>query len=258
MLISIICVYNNKEVLDKYLLESLKTQNEEYELVLIDNRNNKFSSAASALNYGGKKAKGELLFFVHQDVEFYENNLKDIKYYFKKCENLGIAGVQGVSEENNGRIITNIVSGIPKTKVTDYNIKYITETQTLDELLLIIPNKVFNKYHFDEETCYDWHLYGADYCLNIKQKGFSVVLFPITLYHVSKGGSMSLEYFKTLQKVLDKYKYDYDRIYTNCLLSHDPNNQLKLNLIYFLEILHLRTPITNFLSNFNFLKRIIK
>ena len=83
MLISIICVYNNKEILEKYLLESLKTQNEEYELILIDNRENKFNSAASALNYGGKKSKGEILIFVHQDVEFYENNLKDIKYYFK-------------------------------------------------------------------------------------------------------------------------------------------------------------------------------
>lgn len=255
---SIICVYNDEEVLEKYLLESLKTQNEEYELILIDNRNHEFNSAASALNYGGKKAKGEILLFVHQDVEFYENNLKDIKYYFENCQNLGIAGVQGVSEENYGRITTNIVSGIPKSTVSDYSITDITETQTLDELLLIIPKEVFGKYQFDEETCYDWHLYGADYCLNIKQKGYSVVLFPITLYHVSEGGSMSLEYFKTLKKVLNKYKYDYNRIYTNCLLSHEPNNQLKLDILYYSEILHIRNPITNFLSNFNFLKKILK
>lgn len=258
MLISIICVFNNKDILEKYLLKSLKTQEEEYELILIDNRKNKFTSAASALNYGGKKAKGELLLFVHQDIEFYEDNLKDIIYYYKNTDKLGIAGVTGVSKENNGRTITNIYDGIPRTKASNYNFNKIIEIQTIDELLLIIPRKVFEKYKFDEETCDNWHLYGADYCLNVKLKGFSVVLYPITLYHVSNGSSMSIEYMGTLKKILNKYKLDYNRIYTTCLLSHEPKNQLKLNIFYYLEKVHLRRPLMDFLSNFNFLKKIFK
>jgi hypothetical protein len=35
-----------------------------YELILVDKIQNKFKSAAQALNYGGKKAKGEYIMFV--------------------------------------------------------------------------------------------------------------------------------------------------------------------------------------------------
>lgn len=57
---SIVCVYNNKEILRKYLLKSLKKQTESYELILIDNTNKQFSSVAEGLNAGGKKSKGEV------------------------------------------------------------------------------------------------------------------------------------------------------------------------------------------------------
>ena len=53
-MLSIICVYNNRDILEKYLLNSLKVQSIEYELILIDNTSGKFNSAAKALNYGGK------------------------------------------------------------------------------------------------------------------------------------------------------------------------------------------------------------
>ena len=68
IVISIICVFNDKKILNKYLLESLKDQTAHYELILIDNTKNKFKSASKALNYGTKKAKGNYLMFIHQDV----------------------------------------------------------------------------------------------------------------------------------------------------------------------------------------------
>lgn len=34
--------------------------------------------------------------------------------------------------------------------------------QTLDELLLIIPRRVFEGHKFDESTCDGWHLYGVE------------------------------------------------------------------------------------------------
>ena len=67
-MISIVCVFNDKKVLNEYLLESLKNQTAHYELILIDNTKNKFKSASEALNYGAKNANGNYLMFVHQDV----------------------------------------------------------------------------------------------------------------------------------------------------------------------------------------------
>ena len=92
-MISIICVYNNKEILENYLLKNLSTQSVEYELILIDNTNGKFKSAAEALNYGGKKANGNYLMFVHQDVDLCSNNTLDyIENILESISNLGIAG----------------------------------------------------------------------------------------------------------------------------------------------------------------------
>ena len=37
-MMSIVCVYNNKTILEEYLLKSLKKQTSKYELILVDNR----------------------------------------------------------------------------------------------------------------------------------------------------------------------------------------------------------------------------
>ena len=66
-MISVICIYNSRELLEKYLLKSLNIQNMDYEQILVDNSSKKFASAAEALNYGGKKASGQYLICVHQD-----------------------------------------------------------------------------------------------------------------------------------------------------------------------------------------------
>ena len=67
---SIICVYNNKQVLDAWLLRSLSNQTREFELILLDNTQKKYTSATEALNSGGKSAKNDYLLFVHQDIDF--------------------------------------------------------------------------------------------------------------------------------------------------------------------------------------------
>ena len=111
-MISIVCVYNNKEILENYLLKNLSTKSVEYELILIDNTNGKFKSAAEAINYGGKKAKGNYLMFVHQDVNLSSPSwLMDVESILKNLDNLGVAGVAGSIGETE--IISNIKDGIP-------------------------------------------------------------------------------------------------------------------------------------------------
>jgi len=55
MRFSIICAYNNKEILEKFLHSSLEKQTQKYQLILLDNAKNQFKSAAEALNFGAKK-----------------------------------------------------------------------------------------------------------------------------------------------------------------------------------------------------------
>ena len=257
MKISIISVYNNETILEKCLLNSLKKQKEDYELILIDNTQGKFKCAADALNFGGNKATGNLLLFVHQDVEFYENNLEDILKYYKNSKNLGIAGVAG-TDKNTGIVKSNGIHHIPPENMAPIQFMGIETAQTLDEVLLIIPKEIFNKFKFDSETCDNWHLYGADYCLELMRNNYNILIFPITLYHASNGGSMSIGYYKTLKKILKKYKNDFKYIHTTCLGSHNTQRPLKVDILYFVNNYKIINYLGTNLSKLQFLKKIFK
>jgi hypothetical protein len=78
-------------------------------------------------------------------------------------------------------------------------------TRTLDEMLLIIPAKVFENSKFDEEVCDNWHLYGVDYSLSTYQEGRNVCVLPNPVVHLSLGKA-DKEYFRTLMKLIEKYR----------------------------------------------------
>lgn len=202
-MISIICVYNNKEILDKYLITSLNLQKEEYELILVDNRNSEFSSAASALNYGASKAKGDYLVFSHQDIFFSKDWIENTLKQIKSLENPGIIGVAG--KINDSLVYSNIKQGLDPVDVSPYKLEKVEKASTLDECVFIIPADVFNKYKLDEKTCFDWHLYAVDYVLSIKERGYEAYLIPSDLEHRSKGASMSETYYQTLPKLQKKH-----------------------------------------------------
>jgi hypothetical protein len=213
-MISVVCIFNNKEILDNYLLKSLKTQTVDYELILIDNTKSKFDSTAEAFNKCAKNAKSKYIMFVHQDIDLMEDNwLKNAEDLLDSIQNLGIAGVAGKLNVKKG-IITNIKDGIPPKDAGTTKIKNIMRVQTLDECLFIIPTSIFKMLKFNEELCDDWHLYAVNYCLEIMKLGFYVYVLPLSLYHRSSGFSISEKYYQTIKKMLNTHKHDYKWIYT--------------------------------------------
>jgi len=212
--LSIVCVYNDKDILSNWLRKSLECQNFEYESIFLDNTSNKYQSAAEALNEGGTKAHGKYLMFVHQDIKFMNDVfLKDIFHELESIKNLGVAGTAGKSLEDK-EIITNIKHGIPPRYASRKHYTCRQEAQTLDESLLVIPREIFRLYQFNEKICDNWHLYGVEYCLSMRKIGFDVYVIPLTLYHKSNGVSLNWSYFITLKKVLHLYKKEYSKICT--------------------------------------------
>lgn len=203
---SIVCVYNDQYILSEYLLKSLNIQINRYELILIDNTNKKFKSAAEALNYGGQKASNDYIMFVHQDMDMSSPTwLKDAENYLNSYEKLGVAGVAGRSKKYWWPI-TNIKDGIPPHLVSPYPINVPTKVETLDECLMIIPKKIFDNLSFDEVVCDNWHLYGVDFCLTVEKLGYEVYVLPLYAYHRSKGYSLSEKYYDTLNNLLKKHR----------------------------------------------------
>lgn len=271
-MISIVCVYNNKEILENYLLKSLKNQTVKHELILINNIESKFKSAAEALNYGGRKAKGDYIMFVHQDVDLYSNTrLEEVEKILDKLSNLGIAGVAGSCENIKGNV-TNIENGIPKRSAGEIHIKKPTKVQTVDECLIIIPKPVFNILQFDEKVCNDWHLYAVDYSLSIRKLGYNIYVIPIYIYHLSIGfkseekfktalkGPYPKSYYLSLKKLMNKHKIFYRKIYTTCGI-YKTKWPLFLQVIQFKMknklILLLKKIMVKRIKIFNLIKKLV-
>lgn len=226
-MVTIICVYNNVEILNGRLIKSLEDQKAEFELITLDNRKGQFKSAAEAFNAGGKKAHGNLLMFVHQDVCLLGNEwLIQAEFFADKCENLGIAGIAGMRYLKK-HFFLKVGTVLPESGVGSVfhgslkepwncNREFFSpiEVQTLDELLLIIPKDVFMRLNLDDVTCDNWHLYGVDYSLAVARLGLKSYILPIPVWHLSTG-TVNASYFHTLRKILIKHK-DSRRIFTTC------------------------------------------
>lgn len=229
---SIVCAYSNKDIFDRYLISSLQKQSAEYEPVFVDNCEKQFSSAAAALNYGGRQARSKYIMFVHQDVDFESATwLADAGKMLDALPGLGVAGVAGISE--NGRNLRergrNIITHGPQRTAWEFGnaIEKPEIVQTLDCCVLIVPGAVFEKIQFDEVVCNNWHLYGEDYCLQAKSANLNTYVLPLSIYHASQGavrntradivlslGALPPEYYRTLKALIGKYRGKYKYIYT--------------------------------------------
>jgi hypothetical protein len=234
-MISIISIISNDVIAKEFLLHGLSRQNTRYDLILLDNRRSSYRSAAQAYNEGSAKAKGDYLMFIHQDVLLPCCNwLKEAEESLSTVSNLGIAGVAGMLQPtfiNDFEVYARyyLLEKLNLSKVWYYRYargnvfhgsekkfwggKFISEvlsTRTLDELLLIIPARVFENSKFDETTCDDWHLYGVDYSLSTTQERRDVCVLPHSVIHLSTGkvnkAYLARAYFKTLMKLIEKHR----------------------------------------------------
>lgn len=231
---TVVCVYSDNKTLDDYLRKSLVGQDAKYQLVLVDNTKGRFKSAAAAYNYGAVRASSKYIMFVHQDVDFCSMSwLADAEKMLDSIGTFGVAGVAGMSEtgrslQDRGRnIIFNHEDHSPWK--FGHAIDKPQQVQTLDGCVLIVPSSVFDSLKFDEIVCDDWHLYDVDYCLACKKLGYDVYVLPMSIYHRSAGpwhnrgkmnilfslGALPQSYYRTLSKLINKYRLDYRNIYTS-------------------------------------------
>lgn len=227
---SVVCVYNNRQILTDYLLQSLQQQDAEYELILVDNTQGLYESAAKALNWGARDAGGQYLMFVHQDVRLSSPSwLSDAEQMLDQIPDLGMAGPLGVRGDMRGRrrLVTNVTYGVPAAELPNaLQVAGPEQVQTVDELLLIVPNSVFHRLQFDESVCDDWHFYGVDYCLSAAELGFNAYALPLPTHHRHLGidntnlfriilgmGLFAPGYYRTLGRMLNKHRRRFAKVY---------------------------------------------
>lgn len=243
MFFSIICVYNNKKKLEDILMSSLISQDEkDYELILIDNSTGEYPNAGTALNFGLKKAIGDYIIILHQDVKFIRNeSLKMLKEYISSHSEFGIAGLAGIDDQST--IYANFYHGYPPTKAGK-SFDVIKEVESVDECFFIIPNNIKQRVNIWE---YSWHLYATEYCIRMKIEEKKVIVLPLNIiYHLSPGYSLDKYFYKSMIHLSLKYNKKIAYIYSTirgkwstnfgkvtikslkCLLSSTINEKLKV------------------------------
>lgn len=230
-MISIICICNNRRMYNDILAKSLARQHEcSYEILRIDNQNNRYNSAIKAFNSVINEAKGDYLMFVHQDIaledDYFLNKVED---YFKTHPKTGIVGVAGCKDNV---VYSNIEQSNPRKRVSETVLKKPKMVNSLDECLFVIPKETLLNHPFDETLCDHWHLYAVEYCYQMKKANKDVVVLPLNAYHVSEGDFMNEGYYETLVKVAHKYQKDYKKIDTTIRSWHTNPVVLKLNIKY--------------------------
>lgn len=226
-MISIIVAYNNEKLLEEMLVKSLKNQtSKNFELIKVSAKENGFKSASETLNYGASLSKGDILLFIHQDVEFIDNDALEKIEQFCKIYDFGIAGFCGVKDSDKYEVYSSVKIGYDRRHAGQM-INEVTDVLSLDECGLIVKKDEFSGFEDNGNT---WHFYGVDYSLKSFTANKRILLFPINIYHLSPGWSLDYSYFDTLKVIARKYS-NYNVIKT-CMGFFRNNNFLSIYCEY--------------------------
>ena len=214
-MMTIVCVYDDDAVLNQVLRRSLERQTARHELILLDNRNGRYTSAAKALNEGGRQAGGDYILFAHPDLWLASDTaLADIERTLRSLPDLGVAGFLGASaegrtpDERRRWSLGNFGDMWPGRPVTKPE-----PVQTVDECALIVSRRVFADLEFDAAVFDGWQCYGADYCLRAAERGLKCYVIPSAAFHSSpRRNTKDLILYQ--ERLLLKHRTRVPRIFT--------------------------------------------
>lgn len=191
--VTVVCCYNDGTQYDNFK-KSLTGQTISCKLLGIDNRGQRFSSCAAALNSVAGELETEYVIYSHQDIELPQADMLE-RFVDSLCQLqtgdiLGVAGA--VKDERQGGtdascVISDVRHGAKQRIVGDVAVNGIMECDTVDECFFGGRTETFRLAPFDEKLCNHWHLYAVERCLHARCCGHRVFVCGIPLIHTSKG-----------------------------------------------------------------------
>ncbi len=215
-MISIIICSRNKQVPTALKENINSTIGVEYEIITIDNSENKYS-IFSAYNHGATLSIFPYLCFLHEDVLFVTNGwgINLIKHLNQdKCGIIGVAGGKIIANvpaqwSNENRYI-NIIQHTKKSKTGLYlhepksSSELFEEAIVVDGVFLSMRRDIFAQIKFDE-SLKGFHSYDYDISIQSVIAGYkNYVVYDILLEHFSEGFK-DYNYYNNLIKVYKKW-----------------------------------------------------
>jgi GT2 family glycosyltransferase len=168
----------------------------EHEIIVIRDA----KSLAEAYNRGIDRARGDLLVFSHDDIEF----LRPAEWFTTLSGHLGSADIVGVVGTRRLSGAAWAQSGPPfnagqvaevDAKIANYRVlifsapaRLVGGIQALDGLFMAVRRSVCEQLRFDASTFDGFHCYDVDFTFSAWRKGFQLgVATDLPVLHSSKG-----------------------------------------------------------------------
>lgn len=256
MTISCIICSRNRDISARLRENISETINHDYEIVIIDNSKQQYS-IFSAYNEGVRRAKGDILCFMHEDILFHSNNWGEEVCKRFTDASVGIIGVLGtqflpdtpsawwwtgcrvgyVLQSLNGDIGTN------NTYVNGDPVNTDVDAVVVDGLWFCVRKELFDKISFDEVTFKSFHCYDHDICMQALQQGKRIIIdHNIVIEHASLG-NVGKEFISQLHLFYDKWEKSFP-IFRGIQIDEEGQEHMKniVKLLYEknIEIINLK------------------
>jgi Glycosyltransferase like family len=203
------CVSNDVVVRTNLLASPCLAPDSEHQVLLIKN----CPSAAEGLNLGLERAVHEFVVCVHQDV-FLPNGwdrclMRQIRAGERRFGPIGVAGVYGVGEviapEDPTQPLAAERSGwvVDRGRLLRDGLELPARVATLDELLLVVRRD--SGLRFDPDL--GFHLYGADICLQARERGLAVVAMAALCHHNSRSVGLPEAFYRSAEIFARKWSH---------------------------------------------------
>lgn len=182
--VSVVCVSNDSDVLAACLQRSVDegmTAAPRTELIVVDNRDGRFSTAGAALNAGVRTARNGVIALVHQDVVLHSlPALERGAALLEQSSSIGMLGAVGIDDSGRilGRMRDRVVQiGEPADAPT--------AVASLDEVVLMATRDRLLRSPLTEHPLLAWHAYGVEYACRVRREGLIAAAVDLEVSHNS-------------------------------------------------------------------------
>lgn len=209
-MISCIICSRQREISAELNINIASTIGCDYELIIIDNSNNEYS-ICSAYNEGVRRAKGNILCFMHEDIVYHTTAWgKIVIAYFQKNPKVGMVGVAGthfLSSVPSGWWETgckscHLIQGFEEKGQYQSNLSCVskyksvtTQVVAIDGMWCCMQRDIFNFIQWDEITLNGFHGYDIDMSLQVWNLDYEVhIIWDVLVEHKSLGNAGEVFY----------------------------------------------------------------
>jgi hypothetical protein len=209
------------------------------DVLILENSQNEWDSY-SAIRYFIKRAKGEMIVLMHDDIEFQNLSVSQLLHRINEitCSDstaiiFGVAGISYSKQMWMGHLFN--LNGEQSWGFSEEG-----KASSLDECFLVINRK--SRISVSDELA-GFHFYGTDLCLNAMKSGHSCYVIDYPIVHKSDG-NINENFFEARDRFEEYLKHQgFNRyIRTTCTVFYAGTNLIKECWALALSYVLIETP----------------